>query len=138
MSDVQAFIDASLAGWNDGDYSGLEELASPGFTRIAPPSFGSDAGSLEELEALITDFRTQFPDVHITVQEVIEAGDRFTVFWTAEGTNTGPGDFPPTGRSFEVHGVSVNRIENGKMAGETAFFDTAQFMSQLGLVELPG
>ncbi|MEJ2206272.1 MAG: ester cyclase, partial [Gemmatimonadota bacterium] len=94
--------------------------------------------SLEEFKILVQDFRTQFPDASVTIRDVIEAGDRATIAWTFTGTNTGPGDFPPTGRSVEVSGVSVERWEGGKLVEELVFFDTLSFMCQLGVVELPG
>ncbi|HSM07196.1 MAG TPA: ester cyclase [Longimicrobiales bacterium] len=135
--DRQAAIDAILAAWNQGDFSRLGDHLTGDSTRVSPPSFDSDAGNLEELKQVIRDFRTQFPDAHVELRDRTEMGDVSISHWTFTGTNTGPGDFPPTGRSVEIDGISVNHWQGEKIAQEEVYFDTMDFMSQLGLVEAP-
>ena len=57
--------------------------------------------------------------------------------WTFEGTNTGSGDFPATGKSVKIEGTSLARYEAGKLAEELVYFDALDFLSQLGIVKLP-
>ena len=135
--DRQAAIEAVLTAWNQGDFSHLGDHLTADSTRTSPPSFDSDAGSLEELKEVIRDFRTQFPDAHVALRDRTDMGDVSISHWTFTGTNTGPGDFPPTGRSVEVDGLSVNHWKDGKITEEEVYFDTLHFMSQLGLVDAP-
>lgn len=132
--DHQATADAILAAWNRGDFSLVQDRLSPDFVRTSPID---EADGLDAFEQLVTDFRTQFPDAQVTVHEIISEGDRAAVTWTFTGTNTGPGDFPPTGKRVDVSGVSVDRWREGKCVEEVVHFDALSFMNQLGLVDMP-
>jgi predicted ester cyclase len=86
---------------------------------------------------VISDFRTSFPDVKVTVHEITFQGDRSFAQWTVEGTNTGPGDFPPTGRPIKFDGSSFGRYADGKLVEELVYFDALDMMTQLGLIPDP-
>jgi len=126
-----------LAAWNDGDLDGLDSACAANTTRRNHQATGGDTDDLAGLKEEIANFRTQFPDCHVEVTEFVEAGDQSFAEWTFTGTNTGPGDFPPTGKHVTVHGCSVNRYQDGKLAEEKVYFDGLGMMAQLGVIELP-
>lgn len=130
-------IDAYVAGWNTGDLEGLDAVISEQTIRKGPAALESDAHNLSELKDVINKFREAYPDAHVHIEEFFEQGDRTFARWTFTGTNTGPGDFPPTGNSVKVEGTSFSRFEGGKLAEELVYFDALGMMTQLGLVELP-
>jgi steroid delta-isomerase-like uncharacterized protein len=130
-------IDALLAAWNEGDLDGLDAAASSDTVRRAPASTDSDANNLAELKQVITDFRTAYPDAHVHLEEITYDGDRSYARWTFTGTNTGPGDHPPTGKSVSVPGASFGRYADGKMTEELVYFDALDMMAQLGLIDMP-
>ena len=134
----EAHINAMVAAWNEGNLDGLDEYMAEDAVRKSPASVNSDASNRAEWKQVVTDFRTAFPDARVTVHEVVYAGDRSFGSWTFEGTNTGPGDFPPTGRRVSVNGVSHGRYRDGKIVEELVYFDGAEMLGQLGLVDLPG
>jgi len=133
----QANIDALIAGWNEGNFDGMNDFLTEDTVRKAPASLNSDANSLAELKQVITDFRTTFPDAKVTITHVTFQGNRSFAQWTFEGTNTGPGDFPPTGKSVNIQGASHAQYADGKMTEELVFFDAMDMMAQLGLVPDP-
>lgn len=133
-ADHQATVDAMLAAWNRGDFSGVRDELSPDFVRKSPID---EADGLDAFVQLVKDFRRQFPDARVTIHEVIGSGDLAAVTWTFSGTNTGEGDLEATGRRVEVSGVSVDRWKDGKFVEEVVHFDALSFMSQLGLVDAP-
>lgn len=133
----QAVVDALLAGWNHGNLDGLDDHLSPDTVRRAPASLNSDANNLSEFKQVITDFRTTFPDAKVTITHITFQGDRSYAEWTFEGTNTGHGDFPPTGKSVTIQGASHGKYADGKMVEELVFFDGMDMMGQLGLVPDP-
>jgi predicted ester cyclase len=52
----------------------------------------------------------------------------------ARGTHDGVYfDLPPTGRAFELHGISIYRFGGGKIAEIDEMFDRISFMKQLGV-----
>jgi predicted ester cyclase len=133
----QKVIDGVIAAWNEGALGGLDAVVGAGVARRAPASLNSNAASLEEFKGRISAMRTAFPDANIAVRDVNLFGDRGFLQWTFTGTNTGPGDFPPTGKSVEVSGASLVRFEDGKLIEELVFFDASEMLSQLGLIQMP-
>jgi steroid delta-isomerase-like uncharacterized protein len=133
----QAHVDALLAAWNEGDLDGLDAFLDPNTVRVAPASVGSNATNLAELKQVITDFRSSFPDAKVTIHELTFQGDRAFAEWTFEGTNTGPGAFPPTGRAVRFEGSSFHRYAGGKLIEEKVYFDGMEMMSQLGMIPAP-
>jgi len=72
---------------------------------------------LEELKQYAGTYINAFPDLQFTVEDVIAEGDKVVSRWTARGTHQGEiEDFgPPTGRQFEVEGITIDRFEGGKI-----------------------
>ena len=70
---------------------------------------------------LIGQYRAAFPDLVMTVDDVIADGNKVVVLWTMEGTHTGNfGEIAATGNPFKIAGVSIFRTTNGNVA-ETWF-----------------
>jgi predicted ester cyclase len=132
-----AHVAALLEAWNEGNLDGLDAHLDPNTIRRGPPSASSDANNLEELKQVITDFRTTFPDAKVTIDEIHFQEGRSFARWTFTGTNTGPGDFPPTGKPVEFKGSSFGHYAGGKLVEEHVYFDGFDMMSQLGLVPDP-
>jgi steroid delta-isomerase-like uncharacterized protein len=130
----QAHVDALLAAWNEGDLDGLDAFLDPDTVRIAPTSVGSNANNLAELKQIITEFRSSFPDARVTIHDLTFQGDRAFAEWTFEGTNTGQGTFPATGRPVRFEGSSFHRYAGGKLVEEKVYFDGMEMMSQLGMI----
>jgi steroid delta-isomerase-like uncharacterized protein len=76
----------------------------------------------------------------IQVDDVVGEGDQVAARWTMSGTHTGPfplpdgSMLPPTGRSFRVSGMSMCRLEGGRLAEERTEADWMGFMRQLGVM----
>jgi predicted ester cyclase len=130
-------VAALIAAWNEGDLDGLDPYLDQNTIRRAPPSVSSDANNLAELKQAISDFRTTFPDAKVTIDEVHYQEDRSFAKWTFTGTNTGPGDFAPTGKAVTIQGSSFGHYSGGLLVEEHVYFDGFDMMSQLGLVPDP-
>ena len=84
-------------------------------------------------------FIRAFPDVRITTDNEIDAGDWIALEFTYEGTHTGPlanpdgTEIPPTNRRVTGKGVDILKIEDGKVVEEHIYFDQLEFLAQLGL-----
>ncbi len=66
-----------------------------------------------------------FPDLRMSVDELMAEGDLVTARWTFRGTHTagGYGGLPPTGARVEMQGITVWRIVDGKICDEWSSFD---------------
>ena len=61
-----------------------------------------------------------FPDLRMSVQEMVAEGDKVAVLWTFQGTHTGSGyeGLPPTGTPVELRGITIWRIVDGRIKEE--------------------
>jgi predicted ester cyclase len=76
--------------------------------------------------------RSTFPDLRITVTDVLAEGDRVAVQWTAQGTHHGPyGSVPPTGAGIIVRGMDLVHIAGGRIVTLHSFFDLLAVVRQL-------
>ena len=88
-------------------------------------------------------FREAFPDLSFAgTADLIAEGDFVVGRWEGGGTHTGPafsdflvGALPAgSGRRMRFSGVTVLRVENGKIAEEIGLDDGVTALQQLGLL----
>jgi steroid delta-isomerase-like uncharacterized protein len=94
-----------------------------------------DVHGLEEARQFVTTYKTAFPDLNVTVEDVISEGDNVVTRYTIRGTHQGEiEEFgPPTGRQMELQGITVHRIADGKIVEEWERYDNLSLLQQLGL-----
>jgi steroid delta-isomerase-like uncharacterized protein len=94
-----------------------------------------DVHGLEEARQFVTTYKTAFPDLNVTVEDVISEGDNVVTRYTMRGTHQGEiEEFgPPTGRQVELQGITVHRIADGKIVEEWERYDNLSLLQQLGL-----
>lgn len=92
----------------------------------------------EGLVAMLAGLQAAFPDFFLTEHATVAEGDLVASRWTAGGTHTGApfAGLPPSGRSFRIEGMSMYRVEDGRIAEGWVSDDTLGMASQLGLVAL--
>ncbi len=139
MTDLKTIAHYFLAeSFNTGNLAPADELVAPHFTNIDPSTPPLPAGP-EGFKQLITTYRTAFPDIHMTLDDVIVDGDRVVGRWTARATNTGPlMGMPPTGKTATVGGISILTLANGQVTEQRTNWDTLGMLQQLGVVPTPG
>jgi steroid delta-isomerase-like uncharacterized protein len=95
-----------------------------------------DVRGSEEAKQFLSMYLSAFPDIRVTVEDEIAEGDKVVTRWTIRGTHQGEiEEFgPPTGRQVEIKGITIHRIEGGKIAEEWERYDNLSVMQQLGLV----
>jgi len=130
-------LDKYIEIWSNGNYEDLDSVVAENIKRKGPATTNHSVDSREGLLAVMKHFRTAFPDGKVTTHNDHYLGDIAFCEWTFTGTNTGDGDFPPTGRSVDVPGMSYFRFEDGKIIEETLVYDVLGMMVQLGLAEPP-
>ena len=94
-----------------------------------------DVRGAEEARQFFGAYKTAFPDLHATVEDAIAEGDKVVTRWTIRGTHRGEVEEfgPPTGRRVEFEGITIHRIEDGKIVEEWERYDNLGVMQQLGL-----
>lgn len=72
------------------------------------------------------------------VEEVNVKGNRIWSRYSMSGINTGPlGNIPATGKKFQVTGMGITRIEDGKIIEDETYWNVLGFFQQLGFTLLP-
>jgi steroid delta-isomerase-like uncharacterized protein len=94
-----------------------------------------DVRGPEEARQFVTMYKTAFPDLKVTVEDIVADGDKVVTRWTARGTHQGEiEEFgPPTGRQLELQGITIHRVADGKLVEEWERYDNLGVMQQLGL-----
>jgi steroid delta-isomerase-like uncharacterized protein len=94
-----------------------------------------DLRGVEAVKAFVAAYRAAFPDAVSTVEDQVAEGDRVVTRWRARGTHAGPlGELPPTGRAFEVGGITIERFEDGRIAEIWVARDELGLLRQLGAI----
>jgi len=83
----------------------------------------------------ITAFLDAFPDLHVTVEDLIAEGDKIVGRVTLTGTHLGElMGIPATGKKVSFSEILIIRISNGKAVEQWEVADTMSMMQQLGVI----
>jgi steroid delta-isomerase-like uncharacterized protein len=110
----------------------LEEVYAPDLVWHEPDQ---DVRGYEGARQFVSMYKAAFPDLNVTVEDVIAEGEKVVTRYTVRGTHQGEiEEFgPPTGRQLELEGTTIHRIENGKIVEEWERYDILSIVQQLGL-----
>jgi steroid delta-isomerase-like uncharacterized protein len=119
--------------FNQGNLDVIDELCTEDFVAHDPLSGDEDR---EASKASMSTYRNAFPDLHFTIEDAFEAGDRVVIRWTGEGTfeNELMGIQPNHEHGAPIAGITIDRFEGGKIAESWTSWDTLQFMRDIGAV----
>ena len=123
--------------WNKGNLDVIEEIASPSIVFHSPP--GMPPG-WESAKRIIASFRAAFPDVCLTVEDLIAEKDRTVTRLTITGTHRGPfrshlKTLMPTGKTIRVQVIDIfHHDANGQLAECWSGFDVFGMLQQLGAI----
>jgi steroid delta-isomerase-like uncharacterized protein len=135
---AQGNIDASRRvveeGFGGGRLEVVDEVCAEGFVSHDPISGDQD---VEGVKGSITGYRSAFPDLSVTIDDIFAADDKVVMRWTAQGTfqNEFMGLQPTGEKGDPVHGISVDRYDDdGKIAETWGQWDTLTFMRDVGAI----
>ena len=120
--------------WNKGNLSLVDELFAPNYEHhdASTPDFGRGP---ESEKKRVTLYRNAFPDLRLTIEDIIAEGETVMARWSCHGTHKGDlNGMAPTGKQFTISGVTIARLLNGKLAEAYVNWDALGLMQQLGAV----
>jgi len=118
--------------WDKGRLSAIPEMFAPSGRAHGFPDPDSDINSAAEFAEHCKAFREAFPDVRISVDDLIADGDKVAVRWTATMTHTGDGlGFPATSKKVLVSGSSFLICGNGQILEGWNYMDLTRMRLQL-------
>ena len=120
--------------WNQSNPSVAEELFTPNYTHHDPSTSDFGRGPESEVKRMNL-YRGAFPDLRITIENIISESDTVMARWSCHGTHKGElSGIPPTGKTIDLIGISVVRLSGGKVAEGWVQWDTLGMLQQLGIV----
>ena len=121
---------------NKGNLAEIDERIAQDLIEHNPPP-GVLSGP-EGMKQSVAMFRAAFPDIHVTIHDVLAEGDKVVVRATASGTHRGElMGIPATGRRIAVDEIHIVRCVDGKVVEHWGVEDSLGMMQQLGLAESP-
>lgn len=105
-----------------GDFAKAEHFYSSGFRdHVNELEFHGLEGVRKSVEL----YRSVFPDLEIEVVDQLIDGDQVASRWVARGTNRG--------RRATLEGITISRIEDGKIVEDWTVSDNVGMLRRLGL-----
>jgi steroid delta-isomerase-like uncharacterized protein len=121
---------------NRGNLAVVDTLVGPNYVYHGPG--GLELRGPEGFKQLITLYRTAFPDLRMTIDDIIAEGDRVVLRWTGHGTHRGDlTGIAPTGRTVTISGIIVSQLFGGKIVEDFESFDEVALLRQLGVTTIP-
>jgi steroid delta-isomerase-like uncharacterized protein len=118
--------------WEISNPEGLDEFYPPDVVWHNPDQ---DLRGIEEAKQFVGMYFQAFPDTSFSVEDMIAEGDKVVSRFRVRGTHQGETEEfgPPTGRQVEQEGITIHRIEGGKIVEEWNQYDNLSTLQQLGL-----
>ena len=111
----------------------IDEIVAPHAVIRTPLPI--DAAGPELLKQVWTMLLRVYPDIHLTVEDVIAEGDKVVARNTVSGTHQGEFmGFAPTGKSVTYNEIFVFRFADGRVVETWGVVDVYAQMNQLGLL----
>jgi predicted ester cyclase len=116
----------------------IADLFADDFVRhnAAAPQLDQQPGFTDDIARLQT-WLAAFPDLEVTIEELISSGDTVAVYATWHGTQDGPlppWDAPATGRPMARESLAIWRVACGQLAEVSIVADNLTMLRQLGIV----
>ncbi|PSR05296.1 MAG: hypothetical protein BRD50_01410 [Bacteroidetes bacterium SW_11_45_7] len=120
--------------WSAGQEDLLNQYASSNI-EVEYTHFDKVYRGIEDYKQMLVMTHNYFPDMVISVNDVIPAANRATVDWMYSGTHQSGYLFgvEASGQTVRVHGLTVLNFQDGKVIKEKGLVDNLALMMQLGV-----
>jgi steroid delta-isomerase-like uncharacterized protein len=119
--------------WNGANPDTADELVHEEYL-IHDRDLAAEMQGPELYKALASGTRDVFPDMTITIEDMVTAGEKIALRWTMTGTHQGTMfGVESTGRQVELMAIEINRFNDGKLIETWTQSDQLGLMHQLGV-----
>jgi predicted ester cyclase len=133
MSQVEEVLHGIYEAVNTGNLALLEKFVAPGYVEHSEGFQG-----VEPFQQQVAAFRAAFPDLHVSIEDLLIDGDRFASRTTVTGTHTGDlMGLPATGQRISVEAVDIGRIASGQAQERWGGLNMYALLTQLGVIPAP-
>jgi len=119
--------------WHKGNLVVVEEIYDTNFVDHSP--FPGTTPGREGIKQFIKIMRDAFPNIRLTIEDLIAENDKVVERVTAIGTNRGKFmGIAPTGKQIIVPVITINRFIGGKIVERWSVSDQLTMLQQLGVI----
>jgi steroid delta-isomerase-like uncharacterized protein len=132
----KAVVRRWVEAFNEGNIDAVDELLTDSYVRHDPNS--PEVRGPEEEKQLIAMYRSAFPDLHFTLEDMVAEDDRVTTRLGISATHKGELlGIPPTENRLSFTAMELYRLKEGKIDEQWVNVDTLGMMQQLGAIPVP-
>lgn len=130
----KAIVRRFWQAYEANDQAALDAVLAPDLVARTPGS--PEPQNRERHLQRISMFNAAFSERHFTVDEMIAEGDVVATRTTLRGIHTGAFQgHPPTGKPMAATGLTLERIQDGRIVERWFSFDTARVLQALGITD---
>jgi steroid delta-isomerase-like uncharacterized protein len=119
--------------WHSRNIDALTEMHAPN-AKYNHPSAGATPIPFEKALDAMQMYWQAFPDLTLTVEDIIAEGDKVVVRFIGRGTHQGDlGGIPAKGVKTEASGIEIYHFKDGKIIEVWEISDALGLMQQLGM-----
>jgi len=134
----KALVPRLIEAFHTGNLAIVDEIIATDFV-LHDTALPVEIRGIEGVKQWISVFRTAFPDLRLTILDLVAEGDKVAKHFTLSGTHKG--DFmgiPPTGKQATLPvAISIYRMTGGKIAELWMAYNALPMMQQLGVIPTP-
>jgi steroid delta-isomerase-like uncharacterized protein len=120
--------------WNKGRAEVIDEMFAEDVLIHGLGEGGSDLHGPDAFKVFHSQFMGAFPDIHITVEDVLSGEDRTAARFSGTATHTGPHlGVEATGKKVTFTGMTFTRWRNGQIVEGWNNVDIAGILQQVGV-----
>ena len=121
--------------WNKGNVAVIDEVYAPDYIQHEPAP--ETVNSSEALKQYVSTYLTAFPDLNLSIEDLLAEGDK--VVWRFKSTGHQNGPFmglPPTGKTGNITGIVIFRLENSRIVEGWVNLDVLGLLQQVGIIPI--
>jgi predicted ester cyclase len=133
-ADIRALATDAFARFNESE--SRDAFFDAYDSHVALHGYPGDLQGLDGLRAFHEALWEAFPDARLTVEDLVVEGDRAALRYRLQGTHRGPYlGVAPTGVGFDVEGLTLLRLADGRVVEEWHSPTELAILRQLGAVQ---
>jgi steroid delta-isomerase-like uncharacterized protein len=116
--------------WGKGNMAAVDEFMAADY--VEHPRASNLPAGTESLKRLIAAYRTAFPDLKVTLDDIFAEGEMVAFRWSVSGTHLGDWlGIPPTGNHVTATGITLFRIAGGQVVESWTSIDLSPAEEEL-------
>lgn len=116
-----------------GDLDAVDQIVDANVVSHSP--FPGQAPGRQGFKAGLSLFRAAFPDMTLTIRDIVSSGDKVVGYFSVRGVHRGElFGVPATGKEVSYDEIVIVRFAGGKIVEHWSVADTLAMMQALGAV----